>query len=29
MAMEHFPAGSLVTPPRDFPKAELRAGTGD
>jgi hypothetical protein len=29
MAMEHFPAGSLVTPPRGFPDASLRAGTGD
>ncbi len=29
MAMEHFPAGSLVTPQRAFPDAALRAGTGD
>jgi hypothetical protein len=29
MAIDHFPAGSLAPPPRDFPKAELRAGTGD
>ena len=30
MAIEHFPAGSLVTPPqRAFPDAALRAGTGD
>jgi hypothetical protein len=29
MAMEHFPAGSLVMPPRDFRKAGMRTGTGD
>ena len=29
MAMEHFPAGSLVAPQRAFPEAVLRAGTGD
>jgi hypothetical protein len=29
MAMEHFPAGSLVAPQRAFPQAALRAGTGD
>jgi hypothetical protein len=28
-AMEHFPAGSLVAPQRAFPRAALRAGTGD
>jgi thymidine phosphorylase len=29
MAMEHFPAGSLVAPQRAFPEAALRGGTGD
>ncbi len=29
MAMEHFPAGSLVAPPRAFPEAALHGGTGD
>lgn len=29
MAFDHFPAGSLAPPRRDFPNAELRAGTGD
>jgi len=29
MAMEHFPAGSLVPPQRAFPEAALRGGTGD
>lgn len=29
MAVDHFPAGSLTPPPRNFPKGELRPGTGD
>jgi hypothetical protein len=29
MAMEHFPAGSLVAPQRAFPEGALRGGTGD
>jgi hypothetical protein len=29
MAMEHFPAGSLVAPQRNLPGAGLRARTGD
>jgi hypothetical protein len=29
MAMEHFPAGSLVPPQRVFPEASLRSGTGE
>jgi hypothetical protein len=29
MAIEHFPSGSLVAPPRAFPEGPLRRGTGD
>jgi hypothetical protein len=29
MAMEHFPAGSLVAPQRAFPPSALRSGTGE
>jgi hypothetical protein len=29
MAIEHFPSGSLVAPPRAFPEGALRSGTGD
>jgi hypothetical protein len=29
MAMEHFPAGSLIAPQRQLPEAALGNGTGD